>query len=271
MNDPHVKALIYRINHGDTIDYSKAERLERDEPEFRLTVEDRNARFEFKEHFGTEERAREAIGHYIRNWEFDATLKFGRPDSFRLEFVKAEIIDRNPLPGSVRVAGKLEIRGFGSSKLTLSVSEYPAPPTDIALSPEAETMYHRYMVYRQRREPLTGMAYFCLSMLEDPPAGSSRERKINGNKRKVAAKKYRIDANVLNKIGELSSERGGVDARKREGTDLPLSSAERNFLDRAVKAIIRRVAEWEHAPSNNLPELSWSDLPPLDDGAPARA
>ena len=270
MNDPHVKALIYRINHGDTIDYSKAERLERDEPEFRLTVEDRNARFEFKEHFSTEEQAGGAIGNYLRNWAFDATLKYGNPESFRLEFVKSEIIDRNPLPGSVRVAGRLGIRGLGSSKLTLSVSEYPAPPSDIALSPEAETMYHRYMGYRQRQEPLPAMAYFCLSMLEDPPAGSSRERNI-GNKRKVAAKKYRIDEGVLNKIGKLSSERGGVDARKRKGTDLPLSSGERNFLDGAIKAIIRRVAEWEHAPSDNLPELSWSDLPSLDDGAPARA
>ena len=176
-----------------------------------------------------------------------------------------------PRRGSAHHAGRLGIRGLGSSKLTLSVSEYPAPPSDIALSPEAETMYHRYMGYRQRQEPLPAMAYFCLSMLEDPPAGNSRERKINGNKRKVAAKKYRIDEGVLNKIGELSSKRGEVDARKREGTDLPLSSAERSFLDRAVKAIIRRVAEWEHAPGDNLPELSWSDLPPLDDGAPARA
>lgn len=270
MNDPHVKALIYRINHGDTIDYGKAERLERDEPEFRLTVEDRNARFEFKKHFGTEEQARGAIGNYLRNWAFDATLKYGNPESFRLEFVKAEIIDRSPLPGSARIAGRLEIGGLGSSKLTLSVPEYPAPPSDIALSPEAETMYHRYMGYCQQREPLPGMAYFCLSMLEDPPAGNSRNRSI-GNKRKVAARKYMIDANVLKKIGELSSTRGGTDARKREGTGKSLSSEEHNFLDRAIKAIIRRVAEWEHTPSKNLPELSWSDLPPLDDGAPAKA
>lgn len=172
MNDPHVKALIYHINHGDTIDYSKAERFEREEPEFRLTVEDRNVRFEFKKHFGTEEQAREAIGKYIRNWEFDATLKYGYPESFRLEFVKSEIIDRNPLPGRVRIGGIIEIGGLGSSKLIVSVSEYPSPPSDIALSPEVEMMYQRYMGCRQKREPLPDMAYFCLSMLEDPPVVS---------------------------------------------------------------------------------------------------
>lgn len=270
MNDPHVKALIYHINHGDTIDYSKAQPLEWKEPEIRLTVEDRNVRFEFKEHFGTEEQAREAIENYIRNWEFDATLKFGNPNSFRLKFVNAEIIDRNPLPGRVRIGGKLEIGGLGSSKLIVSVSEYPSPPSDIALSPEVETMYQRYMGYRQKREPLPGMAYFCLSMLEDPPVVSTQNRSIR-NKRKVAAMKYRIDENVLDKIGQLSSTRGGADARKREGTGKSLSSEEHNFLDRAIKAIIRRVAEWEHIPSKNLSELSWSDLPPLDDGAPAKA
>ncbi|MDE0280752.1 MAG: hypothetical protein OXN16_06675 [Gammaproteobacteria bacterium] len=78
MNDPHVVALIYRINHGDTIDYSKAERLEVDETKFHLTVEDSNARFEFKEHFSTEEQAREAIANYTRIWEFDGK-RYGCP------------------------------------------------------------------------------------------------------------------------------------------------------------------------------------------------
>ena len=39
MNDPHVVALHYRINHGPTIDYSEAETPDREESRFRLTVE----------------------------------------------------------------------------------------------------------------------------------------------------------------------------------------------------------------------------------------
>ncbi|MXY66745.1 MAG: hypothetical protein F4206_08790 [Gammaproteobacteria bacterium] len=270
MNDPHVVALIYRIDHGDTIDYSRAERLERDEPRFRLTVEDNNARFELKEHFSTEEQAREAIANYIRIWEFDATLQYGNPDSFRLEFVKSEIIDRSPSPGHDRVSVRLGIQGTGSAKVTLSVREYPAPPSDIALCPEAETMHQRYMGYRQQREPLPSMAYFCLSMLEDPPitdSGNSRKR----GARKDTAKRFGIDEHVLNRISELSSTKGGANARKRKGTGQPLTSGECNFLDRAVKAIIRRVAEREHTRNGNLPVLSLSEFPPLDDQEPVRA
>ncbi|MXZ81670.1 MAG: hypothetical protein F4Z15_10045 [Gammaproteobacteria bacterium] len=263
MNDPHVVALMYRIRHDGTIDYSRAERLERDEPKFRLTVEKKEVRFEFKEHFSTEQQARETIGDYIRIWEFDATLKYGNPDSFRLEFVTAKIIDRNPSPdcaGVVEIFEKIHVSD--SLKLTLSVSKYPSPPSDIALNPEAETMYQRYMGYLQQREPLPGMAYFCLPILEDPPTADSKKRCSSG-KRKDAAERFGIDENVLDRIGELSSTKGGTDARKWKGTNQSLSSKEHKFLDCAVKAIIRRVAEREHAGIGNLPKLSLSDL--LDD------
>ena len=105
MNDPHVVTLIYRIEHGDSIDYSQAKPLVVDEPRFRLSVEDMWARFEFKAHYATAEQARDAIADYIRVWEFDATLKRGNPDSFRLRFEKAEIVDRDPTPGAVRLSG----------------------------------------------------------------------------------------------------------------------------------------------------------------------
>ena len=98
MNDPHVVALNYCINYGDTIDYSRAKCLELDNSGFRLTVEDKKARFELKEHYATEEQARAALADYIHVWEFDATLRYGNPDSFGLEFGKAEIINRNPTP-----------------------------------------------------------------------------------------------------------------------------------------------------------------------------
>ena len=216
MNDPHVVALNYVIAHGDSIDYSEAEPLCRDEPGFRLTVEDRKARFAFKEHHAPEEQAKEAVAEYIRVRQFDAALTYGSPDAFRLEFEKAEIIDRNPTPGEVRLSGKLMVKApLGTARLTTVVRQYPSPPSDITLGPDAETMHQRYMGYRGKHEPLQSMAYFCLSMLEDPaPQSSSEERRIRA-KRKAAAEKFDIDVSVLAEIGHLSTARGGAEARRR--------------------------------------------------------
>lgn len=263
MNDPHVVALNYVIRHNDSIDYSQAEPLCRDEPGFRLTVENKKVRFEFKEHHASEEQAKHAVEKYIRVWQFDAALKYGNPESFRLEFEKAEIVDRNPTPGEVRLSASFEARVTGSARLTVGVRSYPSPPSDITLNPDAETMHQRYMGYRGKHEPLQSMAYFCLSMLEDPSPQQSSEERIVRPKRKAAAERFDIDVSVLAEIGHLSTTRGGADARKREGTARSLSPGERHFLDRAVKAIIRRVAEREYAPRGKLPMISWSDLPPL--------
>ena len=255
MNDPHVVALIYRIEHGDSIDYSQAKPLVVDEPRFRLGVEDLRARFEFKAHYATAEQAREVIADYIRVWEFDATLKHGNPDSFRLRFEKAEIVDRIPTPGAVRLSGCfVGVTGTGSARLTVSTPNYPSPPSDLAINPDAETMYGRYMGYRQKREPLPGMAYFCLTVLQAGAGG-----------RKAAARKYGIDISVLAKIGDLTANRGGAQARKAGGVATELSHQEHRFLDRAVKAIVRRVAVRAHASTGVLATISLSDLPSLAD------
>lgn len=263
MNDPHVVALNYRISHNETIDYSEAEPFDRDESGFRLMIENKAVRFELKDHYATEEQARKALDAYIRVWEFNATLEYGNPDSFRLVFDKAEIIDRNPTPSAVRLSAKVKVQATGSAMLTTSVRKYPSPPTDIALNSDVETMYQRYMAYRGKREPLPSMAYFCLSMLEDPPTQQSPNRRKIGNKRKAAAEKFDIDVDVLNEIGRLSSTRGDTDARKREGVSKSLSLKERRFLDRAIREIIRRVAERSNSPDTQLRKISMSCLPAL--------
>ena len=257
MNDPHVVALNYRIDHGETIDYSRAKPLEREEPGFRLTVKNRKVRFELKKHYATEQQAKEAIGEYIRVWEFDATLKHGNSESFRLVFETPEIIDRRPTPGRTSMAGRLTAEfSAGTPNLQRQPRAYPEPPSDIALNPDARTMHQRYLGYRSGREPLASMANFCLTVL----AASTGKR--NGS-RPAAARMYNVDKQILAKIGELSAHRGGADARKAAGVAMEFSSEERHFLDRALKAIIRRVAQREHTPQGDLPKISWSDLPPI--------
>ena len=71
---------------------------------------------------------------------------------------------------------------------------------------------------------------------------------------------YRIKLKVLNKIGNLSSERGGQQARKAIGKDNDLTYQDRRLLEEAIKAVIRRAAEKAYAPDSDLQEISLSDL-----------
>ncbi len=257
MNDPHVVALNYRIEHGDSIDYSEAEPLQVEEPKFRLRVDDKKVRFEFKQHYATEDEAKGCIADYIRRWEFDATLRRGNSDSFRLEFEKADIIDLKPAPGAVRLSAHSRIQIGISTKPTLVVAAYPPPPSDIAVNADAETMHQRYLGYRKGREPLGSMANFCLTALE----ASTGQR---SGKRPAAAAMYRIDKSVLRKIGELAATKGGPDARKADGIAHAFSMPERRFLEQAVKLIVRRVAEHACKPNGHLPKISLSNLPSLE-------
>ena len=256
MNDPHVAALIYKIEHGQSVDYRKAQPMDHEETGFSVKVADQQVRFEFKEHYAAEDVARGAIEDYIRAWEFGAGLKNG-PDYFKLKFDYAQIEDRKPTPGVVMVHARPARFEVTVGKVTCVVSPgcYPPPPSVMLITPDVQTMYDRYMGYRQGREPLTTMAYFCLTILE-------RSTKKN-HSREVAAETYGIKLEVLNKIGHLSSEKGGQQARKASGTNNNLTAQDRRFLEEAIKAIIRRAAEKAYAPNSDFPEISLSAFPPV--------
>ena len=57
MNDPHVDALVFRIEHGPALAYSDdAPPIDREEPGFRVTLKDGTVRFELKEHYATKKK-----------------------------------------------------------------------------------------------------------------------------------------------------------------------------------------------------------------------
>ncbi len=260
MNDPHVVALLYRVEHGESVDYSEAEPLVREEPAFRLEVKDNKVRFELKDHYASEEDARNAVEDYIRDWEFDACLEKG-PDSFRLKFDRAKIIDRNPTLGACRLAAEVTATGYGSSTLTIGFRSYPSPPSDIRIDAAVQTMFDRYMNHLRRLELLPGMANFCLTMLEDM---AERAKQGRESKRKAASRYFQIEMKVLQEIGRLSSTKGGpLGARKSEGVFHDLTNEESGFLRVAVKKMIRRAAEKAHSPGKIPAKISLPDLSPI--------
>jgi hypothetical protein len=108
----------------------------------------------------------------------------------------------------------------------------------------------------RKREPLSSMAYFCLTVLE-----SSVGQKVK--KRNASAKQYGIHYDVLDKLGKLTGGTRGepMTARKMDSDMTPHTPNELQWIEAAVKAIIRRVAEV--AAGASVKQISMSDLPPL--------
>ena len=148
-----------------------------------------------------------------------------------MKYGDARIEDRKPSP-----PGVVEIRGAQlggeldctlTARLTIGALSYPSPSSGLKITPDVQTLYDRYMGYRQGKEPLASLAYFCLTILE-----RSTEKT---NSRKVAAETYGVKLEVLKKIGHLSSEKGGQQARKAVGKDEDLTTQDRRFLEEAIK------------------------------------
>lgn len=254
MNDPHVVALIYHIEHDNSVNYEKTRPLVCDEPAFRLKVKDEKVYFKLKEHYATESEARKSIDEYIRVWELDAGLKHGY-DYFELKFDRAKIVDRNPTPGEIDLSATITsgIPTF-SGTLTIAPANYPSPPSGLSIDADIQTMYDRYMNRRRGHESLASMAYFCFTTINY----IAKTQKVPANQY------YKISKKVLNRVSQLSSTKGGrLGARKREGVDEDLTEQEHHFLDEAVKKMIYRAAEKANDPTKNLSQITLSDLPPV--------
>lgn len=261
MNDPHVVALVYSVEHGTTVYYEGACPLTRDTPEFQLTVDNNTARFALKNHYADEDEAREVLESFIQRWELKVWVDRG-PDQFSLRFERSEIIDRDPPPsppGILEIGGASPIRFQlasieASGGVALS-SQYPEPPSGAMVdpdNPDVKSMYDRYMNYHSGGEFLPSMAYFCLTVLE---------YKLKPSPRKKAAKKYGIHEDVLSTIGYLSAK-GGPEGRKAD-TD-SLTERERRWLNECMRRVIYRAAEEAAAgQGQSFHQITMTDLPCL--------
>jgi len=256
MRDPHVISLRYRVETDETTSYKTPPPVEYESPAFFLRLADGVLFARMTEHVSSIRSARVLVEEYLRAWELDTALRYG-PGELRFVYEDAVVVDRNPPPlGSPQV---IELSAFASSvatcsaKLHVARAKYPDPPKRFRISPDVETMWQRYQGYQSGREPLLAMAYFCFSLIR------SRADTL-----KQAAHQIAVDQEILRKLSELSSTRGDdATARKRERKRKPhpLSAREIAWVEEAVKAVIRRLAEADL--SDALEPLHMSDLPPL--------
>ena len=266
MNDPHVKALYYQVVVGKDVNYNNAPPLSETTDAFEISIDGKTAVFKMKQHYSTADEAKGLVEQYVRAWNILVGLEQD-PGNLQLVFDHADIIDRSPDTSNKNVVNLQADRsahvvgsdsGIGSdSVVSLHVSwgKYPSFPKNFSASPDAETMYLRYKMYRQKRETLTSMAYMCLTILE-----------TGADSRKEAARQYSIDYDVLGTLGKLTSTKGDPkEARKfpKNGKFDPLRPKEKEWIVSVIKALIRRAGEYAYDPKAKLKQLSIKDFPDL--------
>lgn len=256
MRDPHVMSLQYKLETISTVTFNNPPAIKDETDAFLLYLENGKATVKLKDHFTSVEAARSLVDGYLRAWELDVALRFGRQE-IKFTYEDAEVVDRDPPPSVsprvIQVSSIVSATSFGTATLSVARREYHLPPKHFRVNPDVDTLWYRYNGYTQGREPLLAMAYFCLTLLEALAGG-----------RKNAEKLYRIHYAVLDKLGELTSNRGDErTARKLKKANalVPLGPAETCWIEVAIKAIIRRVGEIGANPS--LDVLTMNDLPAL--------
>jgi hypothetical protein len=249
-----IEKLIYRLETTPNSIYSDAPDVTFECPAFKVVTTGQTVEVTLKTVCRTVSEAEKVVDDFMLRWEMTAGLRY-HPGEIRLIRTGEKIVSDGPLVGEQTVV-------FGGS-ISLGTQVHmvirrgalpPFPDKDFHLSPDVVSMYTRYQGYTERREPLLSMAYMCLTILEAGEGG-----------RKKAAAKLAVDERVLKKLGELTSTRGGSEARKADGISAPLSEAERVWVEATVKLMIARAAE---LPSGHpLRQLEFKDLPPLADQA----
>ncbi len=250
MRDPHVEWLEYEMKAGWL--FENPPPLYWETPVFKASLSNGVFRAELRDHFAAAEEARAVVEPFLQMWEIDVGLTYGQRE-MTFAFRQSHVVDRDPPPSSSVITGTARITGRASVSGTIQVTRqaYPAVPVNFKAVPDVVTLWTRFEGFRNGREPLPTMAYFCFTVLKNSFGGID-----------AASKMLVVDKAVLKKVSELSTNRGGPStARKMTPVLTPFTTIEAHWLDAAIRALIRRVGEIaaDHSPQR----LTMKQLPPL--------
>ena len=255
MNDPHVQAVYYSFKPRAGVLYDNPPAVAVSRPTFDGELRATRFAARMTVHFPTIEEARVSVDAFLRAWEMTASLRSGYAE-FRFEYDYCDIVDRDPPPpGTIQpyaVTGQGGVTISGTGPLSVTLPSYPPLPPVFLITPLVKMLWDRYMRYVAGNEPLFDMGYFCLTVLES----------YTGRRNQIA-RRYKVELAILDKIGELSSSRGGpADARKMTKTQFtPATIGEQEWLKQAIRSLILQLGAVEAGDMNS--RLVMSQLPKL--------
>jgi hypothetical protein len=174
--DLHVVSLRYSVEPHEGFSYDSPPPLSFETPEALFHLAAGVLTCAMKVHFSEVKAARKAVEPILRAWETASDLRYNR-GQLRFKFNSPEVIDRSPKPAGTVTAFAVISVGSGitltsSATFHLASQRYPDPPPDhFRLNPDAEILLNRYYGYLDHHEPLTSMAYFCLTVFNAKAGG----------------------------------------------------------------------------------------------------
>jgi len=213
-----------------------------------------------REHYPTVKKAQRVVGDFLHSWEIKTALELGR-DEIQFQFEDSHMIDRDPPPPGVPKKVNLSSNAASTSNVSAVLHakrrKYPDPPTVFTVTPDVETLWLRYNIYLDGREEILTMAYFCLTVVENKAGGKK--------KRESATKLFLIDESILDKLGDLTANRGNAETARKmpeKGKNMiALSGKEKKWIEAAVKILVRRMGELANIQTAKL--ITMNDLPKI--------
>ena len=112
---------------------------------FRVRLAGGSLVVEMLAHHATEESARAAVEPYLKAWEIGHALNVGGEPEFRFEFVRVEIIDRDPpppgTPQTIEASALIHTRAILSATASVERGSLPGAPTRFVLDADLETLW----------------------------------------------------------------------------------------------------------------------------------
>lgn len=252
MNDPHVDKLHYKVVAPNSEKFDKAAPATWTYQDFSVRIAPGGAIFTMIKHFADESEAKACVQQFVNAWCVSTGLE-RLPDDFLLEYQHADIVDRRPRPGEIVV--RLSAAGFKATaqdvKFPVDRLHFPEPPASFKVTPLVEVMYHQYKLLRKTGTFFAAVGNFCLTAMEV----------LGDGNRAKAAGALKISGGVLKELGKLTGGAGGNEARKVVGIGQPYTDQEKEWIIQTIRALIRRVAEYEADPNGNWGQITLTDLP----------
>ncbi len=217
--------------------------------------------------YADSDSARDLLEPGLRAWEAHSEIVEGLPFRFSFTGSSTELVDEHGNPGQGRVAVMADV-AWAVEAESVDRDRFPGP--DAAISVQGvvtSSLRSRWRSMEAGHEPLTSCASWLLGRIEREfgPGREAAARKSRKVRRETVGSELRVDPEVLNTVGDLSSASDPDHGRKVSpdpAEDHPLTESEAGWLHAAGKLLIRRVLEHE-AGVANLCLLTMNDLPSL--------